>query len=218
MYRMSEAEFMQCKIAERRLQELYKQHEMELQRAYDGIHPTRTCFDYEQGAVYSESVNPAEYAIYLAELREEHKRFEKWWQLRSEVYKQALDQLTDEEKQIINLGIHGNYAEYEKVGKKLREHLNKIFDERPDLQRQSIPFDELEDIEEVDRIIDKMSMKELLEDYWDLDKQIDEEVLKEQCVRLYESYDMTFSTIGKKVGITTNRVKKYVMHHQKGMK
>ena len=77
MYRMSRSEFWQYKIAKARLKELRKLHEIELQEAYDNIHPTRTAVDYHIGRIYVESINPADYAIYLIDLQEEHKRIEK---------------------------------------------------------------------------------------------------------------------------------------------
>lgn len=195
MYHMSESEFMQYEIAEIRLKELRSKHADELQDAYDGIHPTRTVFDYERG-VYSESVNPADYAIYLVELREEHERIEKWWELRAIAYQDALNQLAE--------------PEHAQARKEIKGILSLLIENRPDLQRRFIPLDDLDDIEEVDRRIDQMSMDELQEDYWNLDDYIDEERLKEQCIRLYETHDMAYSKISRMLGIETSRVKKYV--------
>lgn len=48
MYRLSETEFMQYRMAERFLNDTRKRHAMELEQAYENIHPTRTAFDYDQ--------------------------------------------------------------------------------------------------------------------------------------------------------------------------
>jgi hypothetical protein len=171
MYRMSESEFMQFEQAEKRLRELQKNNEIELQQAYDGIHPTRVRFDYSLGTIYSESVNPADYAIYLIELREEHERQEKWWGIRAEAYREALQMLTDEDRSDLKLFGYGNYSKRKNARKRLSEALTIVINTRTELQRRQISFEEVEDLEEVDRQIDKMSMKELLEDYWDKDEE-----------------------------------------------
>lgn len=212
MYHMSESEFVQYEMAERRLHDLRKKHAIELQQAYDNIHPTRTCFDYQTGTLYWESVNPEKYAIYLIELREEHERMEKWWELRASAYREALELLTEEERNYISPYEYGNYQKRQNVRKKFRQILTEIVSTRPELQRQSVSLDEIEDLEEADRRIENMSMEELMEDYWDLDEQINEERLKERCIRLYETYDMTYLEIGRLLGIRTSRVKKYVGH------
>lgn len=217
MYRMGESEFMQYEVATGRLKDLRKQHAIELQQAYDGIHPTRTCFDYGQGTIYWESVNPVDYAIYLIDLKEGHARSEKWWSLRASAYREAYEKLSDEEKGLLNSVGYGQYQKRENVRKRLQELLSEIISTRPELQRKFIPLDELEDIEEADRRIENMSMKELLEDYWDLDEQINEEKLKEQCFRLYDSHDMPVARISKLLGIETARVKKYLLQRKEGL-
>jgi hypothetical protein len=182
MYYMSESEFMQYETAEKQFNDIRKQHAVELKQAYDGIHPTRARFDYEQRRIYCESVNPADYAIYLVELREEHERIEKWWSLRATAYRESLEMLTNEERNSFHLCGYSNYEKHEKARKGLREVLTKIVATRPDLQRQSIQFDELEDLDEVDRQIDKLSMEELLENYWDLDEPEEEHSKKNASV------------------------------------
>ncbi|MBY0124499.1 hypothetical protein [Bacillus sp. S/N-304-OC-R1] len=211
MYHMSESEFMQYEQAEERLKYLRKLHASELQDAYDGIHPTRTCFDSGAGKVYWESINPVDYAIYLVELREEHDRSEKWWKLRAEAFKDAFASLTEQERFCLLENRFGQCKERTK----LRELLSEIIATRPELQRKSIPFDELEDIEEVDRRIDRMSDAELMDGYWDLDQQISEEQLREQCIRLRETHETPYLEISKLLGIEVARVKKYIKQHQR---
>lgn len=169
MYRMSESEFMQYEFAEKRLFELRRQHAFEITQAYDNIHPTRTRIDSHLGRIFNESVNPETYAVYLIELQEEHKKHEEWWELRVEAYREASARLTDEERQCLDLYDYGSYSKRQGARKKLCKELEKIVATRPELQRRPIKIDKLEDLDEVDRQIDKMNIKELLKDYWDPD-------------------------------------------------
>ena len=188
---------MQYRMAERFLNDTRKRHAMELEQAYENIHPTRTAFDYDQKRLYQESVNVEDYAIYLVELQEEHERIENWWKIRLEAYKEAEKRSNGQLK-------------------KIKEILSEIISENPELQRKfPNDFYSFEDVEEYDRRIDNMSVEELLEDYWDKDEEITEEQLEERCVRLYESYDWTIKEIADQLGITTARVKKYVNRYQK---
>jgi DNA-directed RNA polymerase specialized sigma24 family protein len=210
MYYLSEWEFMQYELAERRLLELRRKNKTELQEAYDGIHPTRSCFDYSIGTIFKESVNTADYAIYLVELREEHERQEEWWGLRATACREAREMLTDEERYYLDFYDYDSYGKREKARKRLRESLINIISSKPELQRKPIPLDESEDLEEADRQIEKMSMKELLKDYWDREEELTEEQLKEKCIRLYKTLEWTYSMIGRELGIEVSRVKKYV--------
>src|SRR5690625_5005443 len=97
MYSMSRFEYMQYEIASKRLQELKIKHAAELQRAYDGIHPTRTAIDYDLGRLYAESIDPCEYATYLVDLQAEHERKEEYWYKRASVFEQALSKLSEQE-------------------------------------------------------------------------------------------------------------------------
>lgn len=211
MYRLSEYEFRQYEMAEVRLTILKNQHKEELQDAYDGIHPTRTCFDYEQGSVYQESINPAEYAIYLVELQEEHERIEKWWKLRVDAYKEAFSQLDGKEQSLLNTRSYGQYKERQQALNKVREHLAAIISTKPELQRKAILLDQIESMEEADQRIENMSDEELFEDYVDFS---DEEQIKKQCIWLREIKDTPYSEISRLLGIETARAKEYIMQHQ----
>ncbi|MBO1005777.1 hypothetical protein [Pseudogracilibacillus auburnensis] len=169
MYRMSESEFMQYEMAEMRLSQLKMNHAAELQQAYDNIHPTRMGFDYHLGRIFSESLNPADYAIYLVEMREEHELIEKWWGSRATAFKRAFDLLTDEQKEVFNSLGYGMHRERLRARSEVKEHLETIVLATPELQRKVVPPELLEDLKEVDREIDNMSMDELMEDYWDRD-------------------------------------------------
>lgn len=152
---MSEYEFMQYKMAEQRLRDIRRQNAIELQKAYDDIHPTRTCYDYDLKRLYSESMNPEKYAIYLVEMRNGHERIEEWWTKRAEAYKEA---------QVLANGDES----------KIYEILLNIIETRPDLQRKQVDLSIYGDVAEYDSLVEKMNMEELLEDYWDKEGEFDE--------------------------------------------
>lgn len=210
MYTLSNAEFMQFKIAGKRLKELQQQHAMELQEAYDNIHPTRTGVDYGTGRMYSESVDPADYAIYLVDLQENHKEHQKWWLLRYKAYKQAMKELSPKEQNDLLNFKPGNFIKQNEANEKLRKALNKIVDNTPMLQRSSILLDELDDMEEVDELIENMSEDELLEGYED---PLDGEHTKKRCIKLYKTHDMNFREISEIVGVTFQRAKRIIKQY-----
>lgn len=189
MFRMSRYEFIQFQIAENKLNELKIQHAAELEQAYDNISPTMTYVDYDLGRIYSSSINPEEYAIYLIELQEKHKRKEEYWAIRAEAYKQALS-------------MSGGNKE------KLFATLSEIVSKTPELQRKEAVQEEIEDVESYDKQIDKMSDEELFSDYWSLDEHLEQnEKIIDRCLWLRQSQEMSYKDIGKIIGITTNRVK-----------
>ncbi len=169
-------------MAEKHLRYLRNKNSLELQQAYDRIHPTRTQFDYSLGVIYKESVDPVECAICLVELREKHEEKEMWWKLRAEACKEALEMLTDDEKRYLHSRDYESYAKREKARNKLRELLTEIVEARPELQRQPTSLNELKDLEEIaqaDRKIDSLRQKELFEDYRDFTEVVIEEPIKE---------------------------------------
>lgn len=196
MYRLSESEFFQYRTAEQRLKDIRRQHALELQEAYDNIHPTKTRIDTDLGRIYVESINPETYAIYLVELRQEHEEIERWWAERAKVYNQA-------------------YRESGGDMAKTREILAQIISTRPDLQRKQIDTAVFDELKEYDSQIDNMSMDELLEDYWDSDEENSEEQIRDRCIKLHESYDMPVNEIASLLGITTSRVRKHINRYLK---
>lgn len=186
---MSNYEFRQYEQAEKKLEMARYYNANELEQAYDGIHPTRTVLDYSLGKLYVESVNPAEYAVYLVDLQEGHKQVENYWSMRAEAYKQA-----------IKLATSGKRYE-------IKEVLCKIIASRPELQRNNADYDMTEDIEEYDKRIDNMSEAEALEGYID---PLESEHIKPQCIRLYNAHEMTFKEIGKALGITSTRAREII--------
>lgn len=186
---MSNYEFRQYEQADKKLEMARYYNAIELERAYDGIHPTRTALDYSLGELYAESVNTAEYAVYLVELQESHKQVENYWSMRAEAYKQAIESATS-----------GRETE-------IKEALCKIISTKPELQRNNVNYDMTEDIEEYDKRIDSMSEIEALEGYKD---PLENENVSKQCVELYNTFDMTFHEVGKALGITSTRAREII--------
>lgn len=180
MYQIQDYEFFQYETAEFRLKRMREQSIAQLNQAYRDIHPTRSCFNYDTGKIYSESIDPADYAVYLADLQAEHKKAEEWWRLRAELYREGTKRLSAEERAVLEAD--NDFLQVMLVKNKLRSILSEMIAERPDLQRvSSFTEDELESMDEADEEIDKMSMKEVMKDYVDL---IDKKAKPEPKIRL----------------------------------
>lgn len=189
MYSMSRYEFIQYELAEKRLNELKQRHAIELEHAYDSINPTLTCFDYSLGELYSSSVNPANYAIYLVELQEKHKQIERYWDLRAKAYKKALSM--------------GN-----KDKTTIKSNLETIIASNAELQRKKV--EELTSVEEYDKRVDSMTDKELFEGYYNLDEQLEQENIS-KCLKLYKVHGMTFKEISSLLGITSTKAREIIL-------
>lgn len=180
MYQIQDYEFFQYETAEMRWRKIREQNLMQLNQAYEDIHPTRSCFDYDTGKIYSESIDPADYAVYLADLQAENKKAEEWWRSRAELYREGTKRLSEEERAVLEAD--NDFLQVRFVKHKLRSILSEMIAERPDLQRESsFTEDELESMDEADKEIDKMSMKEITKDYVDL---IDKKPKLEPKIRL----------------------------------
>ena len=164
MYRLTDYEYKQFERSLHYLRALQKQHNKELQQAYADIFPTRTGYDFNIGKIFSESLDPAEYAIYLVDLQEQYKRIESYWEIRREAFMNAYRMLSEEQRNNYNSHIR---SEREIASNLLRNHLDKIVNDTPKLQRKSIPIDLIESMEEADERIEKMSNYELLKGYID---------------------------------------------------
>lgn len=86
--------------AEIYLRDLKRRHEIEIQRLYDDIHPTRTQYDRDTHKWYSESINVAEYAIWIIETRERQAKELEPYKKRKAVFDKVLLQLSQEERKI----------------------------------------------------------------------------------------------------------------------
>lgn len=95
---ISNYEFFQYVTAAEYLQELKRAHHIEIQRLYDDIHPTRIAYDSGLGAMFSESVNVEDYAIWMIETKEKQKKQRSYYEEKADVFKKALFSLTNEER------------------------------------------------------------------------------------------------------------------------
>lgn len=200
MYKLTRVEFMQYIIAERRLNELKQKHKAELEQAYDNIHPTKTGVNYDIGVMYAESIDPADYAVFLVELQEKHEQRESYWLERVKALKKAVNQLTEEEKSKINST---------KVRQKTMSLLSEIIAENPRLRRNY--RDVHQDIREFDKQIESMTKEELLEDYEDFSEV---EQLKEKCIYLRYVHEMPYTKISEKLSVTRPRVVRIIKQYE----
>lgn len=101
MYFMGMYEFQQYMYAAERLEELTNLHDLTIRRAYADIHPTRMAFNTGLGKVYSESINVAEYAIWLIEMKEGHFNQREFWRLRAAAFDRVVQSLSAEDKKLL---------------------------------------------------------------------------------------------------------------------
>lgn len=176
MYVMGMIEFRRYMRAEERLQELRARQQEELQNAYDDIHPTRVAYDYERCETYSESLNVEDYAIWLVEIQQTHKKQRKYWIRRANAFNAALEKLSEEKQEIFkSVWINKNRpnAKYRKVQDELRNELAKVVSSTPMLQRkrprpkEQPKEDYAISVEEWDKMVDAMPTNELYKDYID---------------------------------------------------
>lgn len=160
MYEMGSAELMQYVNAEMRYEELCRQQVLELHRAYADIHPTRMGFDFDQGKVFSESVNVEDYAIFLVDLKADHQRQREWWAKRIRVYRKALALLPEAERMNL-LGFrkqHHDFYSYDAALQHLYDLIEEVVTGIPELHRKQLaaipeePDDE--DLDEEDYMAD----------------------------------------------------------------
>jgi hypothetical protein len=164
VYQMTESEFHKYLNAQSTYEKLCWDQEEEIEEAYEDIHPTRCGYDYEQGRTFSESINVADYAIYLVDLKDKHKKERKLCEDRIRVFGRAWDSLTNEERFIYNKGRQtlADYENYHVLLDKIKNNLEKIVSTIPELQKKDVGFSQ-DEIARYDAKVDKMSMSELLE-------------------------------------------------------
>lgn len=95
---ISDYEFYQYVIAADYLKDLKRMHHIEIQHLYDDIHPTRVITNSEIGKMFSESINVEDYAIWIIDTKERHKKQQAYYQHKAAVFQNALKSLTDEER------------------------------------------------------------------------------------------------------------------------
>lgn len=171
MYFMGMFEFRQYMNAAEKLREIQEEQELIIHNAYVDIHPTRVHFDYEQGKMYSESLNVADYAIWLIEMKESHSKHREFWKQRATAFEKVLNSLSEEEQKFfgeVKSNAPGVGRPHRMVIEKLKKELEKVVAIR--LRRESAikeSFANVPDIEEWDKKVEAMSEAELLEGYWD---------------------------------------------------
>lgn len=168
MYRMTENEFRSYLDAGIRYELLCLKQEEEIEEAHEDIHGTRTGWDYVHGAIYSESLNVADYAIYLVDLKEKHKKVRELCERHIWVFKRGFERLTDEEQFIYRKSpaTFKDYELYHQVLDKIRNYLEEIVSTIPDLQIKEKKFFESEReakmVAAYDRMVDKMNIDDLV--------------------------------------------------------
>lgn len=93
---MGSYEFYQYVNAEMILEELEQKQALEIQRLYNDIHPTMTTRD--SLSIYAVSLNVADHAIWIADLKEKHKQHRQFYINRSQVFRKVLNRLSEEEQ------------------------------------------------------------------------------------------------------------------------
>lgn len=170
MYFMGMFEFRQYMNAADKLREIEEEQAVIIHRAYSDIHPTRVHFDYEQGKMYSESLNVADYAIWLIEMKESHSKHRAFWERRAAIFESAKATLSEKERELFE-EVRSNSAglgrAHRMVIEKLKKYLEKTVSDRPRRDSVKKPIVPLGDMEEWDRKVEAMSEEELLEGYWD---------------------------------------------------
>lgn len=165
-YFMGQFEFRQYVNAATRLEAIKQRHEQELQDAYDGIHPTRVCYDYEKGEFFSESLNVADYAIWLVDLKSDQEEQQEYWNVRAEAFECAKEGLSKREQQSLR-DTDGVMINDMIIMRKVKKELEKIVASKPKLQRRRRKNKGCS-IEEWDKEVEKMNDDELLSDYVDV--------------------------------------------------
>lgn len=208
---MNRFEFIQYENAERKLQILKERHALELEEAYDSIHPTRTAFDYATGELYVESMCPAQFTAYVVDLQEEHKRKERLLVLQARLYKQAVNALPKDHASNLNKFDIGSYEIRDAARTKVREILSELIKGIPELERCKSSRELVLDMERYDKEIDQMSEEELLQGYTD---PLQRTGLESRCIYLRDAQELTYNAIGERLSITTARVKQICSDHE----
>lgn len=97
MNKMGMYEFKQYLDSPQLLAEKQREYRLFEQRGYADIHPTRMGYDYGQGKMFKESLNVADYAIWLVESKEIIEKEVEFWEQRVVMLQKAIDTLSDDE-------------------------------------------------------------------------------------------------------------------------
>lgn len=149
MYIMGLFEFKEYLQASHYLEEAVREFQLFTCRGYADIHPTRTAYDPGQGKMYKESLNVADYAIWLVESKQILLNDQEFWQRRLDALESALKTLTPEEQSIFQLFQSGavlSRIKTEPVLIKIKTYLESLIGSNPKLQQKSL--DDETDFEE----------------------------------------------------------------------
>lgn len=142
MYFMGSEEFKQYLYSEERLKELISAQELHTRRAYNDIHPTRMGYDREMGSMYSESINVADYAIWLVELKEKQQEMRGKMVERVQLLHRVLDELPGEEVDVLRRHIENcqglNQALLYRAMKHLKDRLESLLSSNHSASNQSV--------------------------------------------------------------------------------
>lgn len=102
MNKMGMYEFKQYLDSPQLLAEKQREYRLFEKRGYADIHPTRIGYDYGQGKMFKESLNVADYAIWLVESKEIIEKELEFWEQRVVMLQRAINILSDEEWLVYN--------------------------------------------------------------------------------------------------------------------
>lgn len=166
MYTLKDFEFQEFLQAEQYISQLILEQQLEINRAYNDIHPTMSSFDYATGTIYKTSLDVVDYCEYLINLKQKQMNVRDYWFKRKEVFQLAFSKLTSEEQRLYLDSININIKR-KRILVKLKAEIERIVDTRKDLQRPEIVGSYAVPVIDWDKAVENMSESELLEDYYD---------------------------------------------------
>lgn len=101
MYFMGSEEFKQYLHSESRLEEIESKNALRVRRAYADIYPTRVGVNYETGKMFSETLDVAEYACYLVDMKDEMKVNQERLAKQVAIFHEALGAMDPEEAEAV---------------------------------------------------------------------------------------------------------------------
>lgn len=175
---ISNNQFWEYLYAEREMEEIERMYQSEREEAYRNINPTMTGYDTGSGRIYKMGCDVEQYAIHLIELNE--KRLEKLKRLKkkSEILKETLTLLYDDERTQYEAWKANSTVLYLPIFETLKECVSYVLEQ----QRKHEQVQEEVTVTEWDQQIEAMSEEELLQDYWDKDDSFDEYILKRRML------------------------------------
>lgn len=147
MYVMGLFEFKEYLQASQYLEEANREYQIFTRRGYADIYPTRINYDYGMKKMFKESMDVANYVIWLIESKEILEKDRQFWQRRLQALQKAVALLTPEEQEVLRLFQEGKAMSRritEPVLLKVKDQLEKTVDASPELKEKSL-HDETEE-------------------------------------------------------------------------